>query len=199
MLSKVKNHKGFTLIELMIVVAIIGILAAIAIPNFLKFQLKARTSEGKTNIGTIRTVNEAFRAEWDWYAQTAAYPAAVAPTAARNVWKVPPATAGAFDLIGFEPAGDVYFVYGIVGAAPLGPGALGGAANNIYTLAGTDTAILATGGLDTATAVAPTGGVNVTYIASSDLDGDGIIGSFFTDDETVDIRPDPADYSANVF
>ena len=53
MLSMLKGKKGFTLIELMIVVAIIGILAAIAIPNFLKFQAKSKTSEAKTNLGAI--------------------------------------------------------------------------------------------------------------------------------------------------
>ncbi len=201
MLSKIQSRKGFTLIELMIVVAIIGILAAIAIPNFLKFQLKSRTSEGRTNLGTIRTINEAFRAEWDWYAITAAYPAGVAPSAARNAWPIPPAPAGAFDLIGFQPAGNVYFIYAIVGAPPLAPSGLGAQANNIYTNAGADTTIdPATGDLTVGTAVAPTAGAaNVTYVASSDLDNNTIIGSFFTDDENVDIRPDPVDYAANVF
>ncbi len=62
-----KKSKGFTLIELMIVVAIIGILAAIAIPNFLRFQAKSKQTEAKTNLGAIGTTAEAFRAEFDTY------------------------------------------------------------------------------------------------------------------------------------
>jgi type IV pilus assembly protein PilA len=58
-----KNKKGFTLIELMIVVAIIGILAAIAIPDFLKFQAKAKQSEAKQNLGAIFTTQVAYFGE----------------------------------------------------------------------------------------------------------------------------------------
>ena len=64
------TKKGFTLIELMIVVAIIGILAAIAIPNFLRFQAKSKQAEAKTNLGAIGTTAEAFRAEYDTYLTT---------------------------------------------------------------------------------------------------------------------------------
>src|SRR3989337_4367439 len=68
MLSKLrKNRKGFTLIELMIVVAIIGILAAIAIPNFLKFQAKSKMSEAKTNLGAIYTGQLSFFGEQNSY------------------------------------------------------------------------------------------------------------------------------------
>ena len=63
MLKQLKSQKGFTLIELMIVVAIIGILAAIAIPNFLTYQLKSRQSEAKVNLGAIKTSMIAFQAE----------------------------------------------------------------------------------------------------------------------------------------
>jgi type IV pilus assembly protein PilA len=117
MLSKLrksmKNQKGFTLIELMIVVAIIGILAAIAIPNFLSYQKKAKTSEAKTNLGAIRTSEESYKAENDVYLSCTASPAASVPNSARVVW----ADAGGFGTIGFAPSGTVYYKYNVVAAA----------------------------------------------------------------------------------
>jgi type IV pilus assembly protein PilA len=67
MLKLMRKQKGFTLIELMIVVAIIGILAAIAIPNFLRFQAKSKQAEAKTNLGAMGVAAETYRAEKDTY------------------------------------------------------------------------------------------------------------------------------------
>ncbi len=68
-MKKIKKRlaKGFTLIELMIVVAIIGILAAIAIPNFLKFQARAKQSEAKTNLKAYYTASKSRFAETGTY------------------------------------------------------------------------------------------------------------------------------------
>jgi type IV pilus assembly protein PilA len=67
MLSMLRSKKGFTLIELMIVVAIIGILAAIAIPNFLRFQAKSKQSEAKGNLGGIFTAEVAYQGEKNYF------------------------------------------------------------------------------------------------------------------------------------
>jgi type IV pilus assembly protein PilA len=80
-----RTAKGFTLIELMIVVAIIGILASLAIPNFLKFQAKAKQSEAKTNLKGIYTAEIAHFGEQNRY--------------------------GNFDMVAWAPVG-AKFLYG---------------------------------------------------------------------------------------
>ncbi len=107
---------GFTLIELMIVVAIIGILAAIAIPNFLRFQLKAKSSEGKTNLAAIRTAEESYFAEYGAYVSADPSPPAVADNQ-KTDFSDAVADKG-FDIVGWEPEGQVYFNYSVNTNAP---------------------------------------------------------------------------------
>ena len=59
--------KGFTLVELMIVVAIIGILAAIAIPQFAKYRERAFNSASLSDVRNFRTDLEGYFAEWMFY------------------------------------------------------------------------------------------------------------------------------------
>lgn len=64
---KLKSQAGFSLVELMIVVAIIGILATIAIPNFQRFQAKARQSEARNNLSGLYSSQKATYSEWQNY------------------------------------------------------------------------------------------------------------------------------------
>ena len=71
-----KNEKGFTLIELMIVVAIIGILAAIAIPQFSNYRTKAFNSAAVSDLHTARMAEEALFADYQTYGSSVATNAA---------------------------------------------------------------------------------------------------------------------------
>ena len=63
-LKKIKSKKGFTLIELMVVIVIIGILVAIALPNFISAQDRAKLSSVKANMHTMQTVAETYAVDW---------------------------------------------------------------------------------------------------------------------------------------
>jgi type IV pilus assembly protein PilA len=132
----------------MIVVAIIGILAAIAIPNFIQYQMRSRTSEAKTNLSAIKTANLAFQAENRCYlSSTLLAPAAIPNNGALVAWPVASAASsgvvqcfdaaglgitarGTFGDIGFVPAGAVRYQYrleALVAAAPPAHGVTKGA------------------------------------------------------------------------
>jgi type IV pilus assembly protein PilA len=73
MFKKMRNKKGFTLIELMIVVAIVGILAAIAIPAYIDYTIKAKISEVSNAFDALATAASEYHASMGfWSTQTPA-------------------------------------------------------------------------------------------------------------------------------
>jgi type IV pilus assembly protein PilA len=188
-----RKQEGFTLIELMIVVAIIGILAAIAIPNFLQYQMKSRQSEAKTNLQAIKTSEVSFQGEqgcylgifpevgqpvpavgtkvipWQWGLGTVPTPPPVA-------WcqGAAPVVTGTFNDVGFRATGNVNYHYaadavvlaGVGPALTYHPAGLGGAANSCAV------AIIG------ATGASVAGANNFFVSARSNLDGDGAISTW---------------------
>ena len=71
MVREIKNEDGFSLVELMVVVAIIGVLAGLAVPRFRTFQAKARQVEAVTALKTMYTLQESYYGENEVYANMA--------------------------------------------------------------------------------------------------------------------------------
>ena len=97
MFSKIRNRqKGFTLIELMIVVVIIGILAALAIPRFMAATVKAKESEAKTILKQIFTLERVWRQEDGNYSADLVEIGFDVPTNSRFVYAIDAAAANTF-------------------------------------------------------------------------------------------------------
>jgi type IV pilus assembly protein PilA len=163
MCTQLKGQKGFTLIELMIVVAIIGILAAIAIPNFLAYQARSRQSEARTNLGAVFVSEVAFFGENNRYSDFTTIGFTIAGTGNRYTYRSPVA-AGTAGSSGAQGA-DVYFT-------------LAGS----QTAGGTNTPD--PGGTTPSAATLPAAGVAgaFTATASGNIDGDATVDHWYVND-----------------
>ena len=102
---------GFTLIELMIVVGIIGVLVAVAIPNFISYQARSRRSEAFVNLAAIARSQLAYAAETGEYFEAAPFPDFSSNGLGTTKMDWDAASDAAYAALGWKPEGDVFYSY----------------------------------------------------------------------------------------
>lgn len=114
------HRSGFTLVELVIVVGIVGLLAAIAIPNFLRYQLRAKSSEAATNLQAISKAQESYFAEFGSYVSVLTPVPATIPGDTKAPWS----NGTNFEVLGWAPEGRIFFQYAVNADNPGGGSSL---------------------------------------------------------------------------
>jgi len=107
----IKRSGGFTLIELMIVVAIIGILASIAIPSFINYQLTSKRAEAFANLASLAKSQKSYYAEFNSYVPVLSAPTGGGVPGPTTIKRDKTSIDAAFADVGWTPDGDVFFDY----------------------------------------------------------------------------------------
>lgn len=112
---------GFTILELMISVAILGLLAAVAIPNFLSYQATSRRSEAFSNVASIANMETTYFSERDAFFNTDNwYPAPPSGVLGLNRMTWDASAQSSFQALGWAPEGQVFYGYEV--NTPANPG-----------------------------------------------------------------------------
>lgn len=111
-----RRRHGYTLIEIMIVVAIIGLLATVAVPAFVSQMQRSRTTEAFTVIAAIRGAQDAYFATFSRYCGP--LDPNPATWAAPNTLQPFDAAAPGWDQLGVDPEGQLRFRYGVLAGPP---------------------------------------------------------------------------------